>query len=142
MARLILKNGPTVLGNAKYVNNWQKNNPDKCAASQIRYRKLSPIKYLVSVARRRAKKRDIPFNLTHKDIEWRGICPLLEIKIDPLSDNQEHHPSLDRIDNSKGYIRGNVWIISHRANRLKNDSTSTELFRLATNLRKKEIGDI
>jgi hypothetical protein len=44
-------------------------------------------------------------------------------------------PTLDRIDNSKGYIVGNVWVISMRANRLKSDATVDELMMLATNLR-------
>ena len=39
----------------------------------------------------------------------------------------DHSPSLDRIDNSLGYVKGNVAIISHRANSLKNSSTVTEL---------------
>jgi hypothetical protein len=36
-------------------------------------------------------------------------------------------PSLDRIDSSKGYVKGNVRVISHRANLLKNNATVEEL---------------
>ena len=36
-------------------------------------------------------------------------------------------PALDRIDNTKGYIRGNVWVISHRANQMKVDANIEEL---------------
>ena len=36
-------------------------------------------------------------------------------------------PSLDRIDSSKGYIVGNISVISLRANMLKNNATLNEL---------------
>jgi hypothetical protein len=44
---------------------------------------------------------------------------------------QRRNYSLDRIDSSKGYIKGNVWVISLRANRIKNDSTPQELRLIA-----------
>lgn len=40
-------------------------------------------------------------------------------------------PTLDRLDNTKGYVRGNVIVVSYRANRLKSDATIYELRRLA-----------
>ena len=40
--------------------------------------------------------------------------------------------SIDRIDSTKGYEKGNVWVISGRANRIKNDATPEELMRIAT----------
>jgi hypothetical protein len=42
-------------------------------------------------------------------------------------------PSLDRIDPSKGYVKGNVWIVSHRGNTIKNDATHDELKAIAAN---------
>ena len=45
--------------------------------------------------------------------------------------------SLDRIDSSKGYIPGNVWVISRRANAIKSDATLEELELLVKNLKEK-----
>lgn len=45
--------------------------------------------------------------------------------------------SLDRIDSSRGYVKGNIWVISLRANRIKNDSTVEELRLIAGKVEQK-----
>ena len=66
------------------------------------------------------------------------MCPLLGV---PMWKNSEepcaNSYSLDRIDSSKGYVKDNVWVISRRANAIKNDATLEELELLVTNLRNK-----
>ena len=88
-------------------------------------------------AKSRAKKRGLAFEITEKDVNWNDICPVLGIPI-----NFEHRrgqggndnsPSLDRIDNSGGYVAGNVRIVSNRANKLKNTMTQQECFLIYTN---------
>jgi len=37
--------------------------------------------------------------------------------------DKQHVPTLDRINNDLGYIKGNVEVISAKANRLKNNGT-------------------
>lgn len=51
------------------------------------------------------------------------------------SDNKDFSYSLDRIDSSKGYIKGNVWVIPFKANRIKSDATLEELELIAKNLK-------
>ena len=83
---------------------------------------------LLCYARRNSKRRGEECNLEIEDIVIPEYCPLLGIKLDTSSGSkQDTSPSVDRIDSSKGYTRENVWIISQRANRIKNNSTIEEL---------------
>ena len=85
----------------------------------------------------RAKKNNLPFNLELGDIVIPDICPLLGIKIKSTEvRNSPNNPSLDKIIPEKGYIKGNIWIISNRANTLKNDASLQELELLVENLKK------
>ena len=113
------------------ANRWSRKNPDKKYAWHTNYRKNNPQKYLFHLARRRALKRNIEFNIEISDIIIPDKCPLLGIPIDSYNEWQGSHPSIDRINSSKGYIKGNVMVISHRANILKNNATATELLTLA-----------
>lgn len=87
-------------------------------------------------ARHRSEKRGLPFDLTLDDLEPLLVprCPVLGIRMVPASGRKgpsEQSPSLDRIVPEKGYVRGNVVIISGRANRIKSDATCAELSALA-----------
>lgn len=90
-------------------------------------------------AESRSKKRGLEFNIDIDDVIIPELCPLLGIPLylDCKGVAKDNSPSLDRIDNSKGYIKGNVWVISHRANSIKRDSTCGELINIAIGLRKK-----
>ena len=88
-------------------------------------------------AKNRAIKYGYDFNLEESDIVIPEICPLLGIKIFcGDKDNYENSPSLDRIDNSKGYVKGNVWVISKKANSMKNSASTKELTTFCQNLKR------
>ena len=91
-----------------------------------------PEHYLFYSAKHRAKVRGLAFTLCVEDIHIPTVCPVLGI---PLfkSDNKfsPNSPTLDRIDNTKGYTKENVIVVSFRANNLKSDATPVELKRLA-----------
>lgn len=93
-----------------------------------KYRRNSPVAGLLRAAQQRSRKRGWFFDLTEDDLG--GIpthCPYLGIELRFVGGRATaNSPSLDRIDNSLGYVRGNVMIISHRANMLKSDSTLEE----------------
>lgn len=80
--------------------------------------------------KKRAKLKGIKFDLKIEDIpEIPTQCPILGIKIEENTVGMplDSSPSLDRIDNKKGYFKDNVRIISNRANRIKSDATLEEL---------------
>lgn len=78
--------------------------------------------------RARAAEKCLDFDLELEDIVIPDICPCLGIEIIPGTNyGQDNSPSVDRIDPSKGYTKDNIWVISHKANRIKNNATIQEL---------------
>jgi hypothetical protein len=90
---------------------------------------------MLARAKSRAKKNNLAFNIELDDIVIPERCPLLGIKIESTEEkNSPNNPSLDKIIPEKGYTKGNVWVISNRANTLKNDATLSELKLLVERL--------
>lgn len=76
----------------------------------------------------RAARKNLEFNLLESDIIIPEICPLLKIPLFIGTQNEyENSPTIDRIDNTKGYIKENCKIISMKANTMKNNATYDEL---------------
>lgn len=95
-----------------------------------------------SNAKRRAREKNVPFELTKAYILSLAIpkaCPVLGIPIywqtQKKGMNMANSPSLDRVIPALGYVPGNVRIISHRANRLKADATVSELELVLSDLK-------
>jgi len=90
---------------------------------------------LLSLAKSNAKIRGLEFSLELSDILIPERCPVLGVLLDCTAERpSENLPSLDRIDNSRGYVKDNVWVISWRANYIKRDSTLPELRALVAAL--------
>lgn len=80
---------------------------------------------------------DWEFTITMSDLDWPTHCPILGLELDWFAETrQENSPSYDRVDSTKGYVPGNVVIVSWRANRIKNDGTAQEHFAIAEWLNK------
>ena len=86
-------------------------------------------------AKRRANRKGLPFDIELNDIIIPERCPLLDI---PLQDCKgaagDSSPSLDRLLPHLGYVKGNIIVISHRANQIKNCASVDELMLIADNL--------
>jgi len=109
------------------------------------WRRNNPAKYLLQTAKSRAKKSGFDFNLTPEDIIIPEFCPVLGIplfvRLSSGGDGKNpNNPSLDRIDSSKGYVKGNVQIISWRANDLKKNGTLEEFKKLVEFLNAEKRG--
>ena len=78
---------------------------------------------------------DMEFSLTLQNVHWPEYCPALGIKLDYFRRGRgkqcDHSPSFDRLDPNQGYTPENTRIISYRANRIKNDASLTELWKVA-----------
>jgi len=137
---------------AASARRWYRENRERALAtrrarSQTEHGRLLAKKYwaetpaalrLFTTAKSRAKKNSIAFDIEVSDIVIPERCPLLGIVLQHGTRRWSAlSPSLDRIDPTKGYVKGNVWVISHRANRLKMDATLEELETLVANLREK-----
>ena len=95
------------------------------------YRRDPKVAHLNAV-RCRARKAGIPFNLELSDLDVPECCPVLGIKLKGWGENEftsyrDDSPSIDRLVPSVGYVKGNVNIISNRANLLKKDATLQEI---------------
>ena len=101
-----------------------------------RKRQENPEYYLWKGAKKRAKDKQLDFDIEVSDIIIPQFCPLLHIPIihkTGTGKRRPDSPSLDRIDNSLGYVKGNILVVSWRANFLKSDSEFQELQRLVNN---------
>lgn len=80
---------------------------------------------MLTYLRSRAKVKNLDFDLTLEDIpDFPELCPILGV---PMVKYTKYAPSADRRDSTKGYVKGNIWIISTQANRMKSNANSEEL---------------
>ena len=85
------------------------------------------MKRMLSGAKTRAREKGLMFNLHYDDIQIPNLCPVLKIPLIPSEGMSDGSPSLDRMIPYLGYTKGNVKVISMKANRIKTDATSNEI---------------
>ena len=84
---------------------------------------------MLSKAKERAKSKNLPFSLTIEDFEIPEKCPIFGVPLE-VSHGGSASPnsaSIDRIIPEWGYTKGNVIVISHRANTIKHNASPSEL---------------
>jgi hypothetical protein len=89
-------------------------------------------KRLFNLLKNRALRKNIPFEIKYNDIVWNTHCPVFgyELIYDNLNNPKNESASFDKVDPTLGYVKGNVIIISHRANWLKQDSNIEQLEKI------------
>jgi len=109
----------------------------------------SKFRFFLKVCRKRSKQKNRKINITLQDLknQWnkqKGICPYTGWKLIAFKTTNNILPktpdraSLDRIDSSKGYVKGNVQFISLIAQYAKNDWDKNVIFKFCKSVEKRK----
>ena len=119
---------------------YYERNKDKCIQqskdSYARRKAADPkgvwLKQALHAARYRSIKQGVPFTITTEDVETVDVCPALGIPISYTNTKLgPDSPTLDKFDPFAGYVPGNVYVISCRANAIKQNAASWEVAKVA-----------
>lgn len=98
-------------------------------------RKIFPERALWRGCKERARIKNMSFTIEISDICIPERCPLLDI---PLYMGEgkagDNSPSVDRIDTTLGYVKGNIRVISRMANIMKAHATKEQLLLFSKNI--------
>lgn len=116
--------------------NKYRENIEQARKKQREYKKVKhredPRKLLVQLAKQRAIRVGVPFNIKYTDLTIPKVCPILGIPMSVGDINVKYgSPSLDRIVPSLGYTKDNTQVISHLANTMKSSASSELLIKFA-----------
>ena len=104
-----------------------------------KYKRENPWTSMTKSAKTRT---NLPFNITSKYVKsiWPedNMCPALGIKFKQGTEGSpvDSSPSLDRIIPKLGYIKGNVQIVCHLANKIMSNATPEQVMAVAKHYKK------
>lgn len=106
-------------------------NKETVKSSNQKWRAKNRERILWGGAKLRARRKKIIFNIEISDVVIPKVCPVLGIKlrrgkgcVSPTS------PVIDRITPKLGYVKGNILVVSHRANSIKQNATPDEIIKV------------
>ena len=102
--------------------------------NSARVKSMTPEWKMHQRAKQRCRESGREFTISVEDITIPDICPILGIPLNVNSGRPgayKNSPSLDRIDNSKGYTPDNIQVISQEANAMKRSASNSELHKFA-----------
>lgn len=115
----------------KRASSWASDNLERVVRLKKERRK-DVRKSLLEAAQNRAREQNLEINITLDDIVVPDFCPVLNIKLEKSSGKaSDNSPSLDKIIPSLGYVKGNIQVISRKANTMKSNATKDELLLFA-----------
>ncbi len=122
-----LTNGQCIECQKVRVAKWRAENPGRVGKAVREQMDRDPRLKLLREARKLAVRRGVPFDLVVDDVVVPARCPVLGVHIKlaagPRTDGS---PSLRLIEPEKGFVRGNLVIISRRARVVMGDGTAAE----------------
>jgi len=140
----------------KYIalsKKWREDNIEKDKDYKLQYYQehkeeyreqyeLNIMKRKLNSAKDRAVKNNLSFNITEQDIKdvWPidNKCPALDIEfiIGGFDTMNYDSPSLDRIIPNKGYVKGNIQIVSALANNIMSNATPEQVIKVGQYFKK------
>jgi hypothetical protein len=121
-----------ISGNSTSCGCYAKEMQKKCNVTHGKSR--TPEYIMWQMAKHRAAEKGIPFSITVNDVVIPERCPMLNIPLfqanGVLHDNS---PTLDRRNGAEGYVKGNIRVISYKANRSKSNLTLEEMKLMVLN---------
>lgn len=91
----------------------------------------NPRSRLLALARNNARVKGLRCSLTKDDIIIPDVCPVLGIPLFFTKGKRTvNTPSIDRINNNKGYTKDNIIIVSFRVNHIKGNASIKELVNI------------
>ena len=96
-----------------------------CKKAKVDWKAVPLERRIYNRAKSRAKRKGLDFTIEISDIIIPYKCPILGVPF--IYSDSDYTYSIDRIDSSKGYIKGNIIIMSNKANRIKNNATKREI---------------
>lgn len=130
-----LKNKDKIKNNSHKI--YLKNKESISIRHKERYYNINNLNSIIlERAKRRSKVQNLPFNIEINDIIIPKYCPILEIRLERNYGGKpkSNSPSLDKIIPELGYVKGNIRVISHKANMMKNNATEKELKLFCKNI--------
>lgn len=133
-------------------NNWQRKHLEHRTKAKmagiVKKRKSDPQYAIWKAAKDRARKSEIEFDLHASDVSIPIHCPILGVRLESGMGKGRGHaislkdtaPSIDRVDNSRGYTIDNIIVVSFRANRIKSDASWQELLKIARFYEERAMG--
>lgn len=119
---------PRPHSDSDYQKNYYRENKEKVLTRQRKVREDDPQKRLFKSAKQSSKIRGLAFEISLEDVVIPTVCPVFKLPFNRFTDMS---PSIDRVDNSRGYVKGNVQVISRKANSMKYTASGEELLQFA-----------
>ena len=95
-------------------------------------RKEDPKWAILQNKKSNAKRAGIEFDIEIEDLDWPTHCPALGVELKYGGGRfDDATASIDRICPNKGYVKGNVQILSSLANRIKTNATAEQVMLVA-----------
>ena len=120
---------------------------DLYQSDRDRYRAMeNTLSHQFRQRRNQSLNKGIPFTIELSEIEQPEFCPILGIKLNYAWGGKAGHlrdpakATIDKVVPELGYVSGNVFIISWRANKLKSDMTFEELEKIMNYIKEKTYG--